>query len=75
MHNQSIRGLLMGIILGLALWLMLALAIFYSTGYLPRTLPYLWWLLGVLMIAAAVEVALASFRERPATTLQPVRRS
>jgi hypothetical protein len=75
MNKQSIRGFLMGAVLGLALWLMAALAIFYSLGYLPHILPYLWWSLGILMTIAGVELRLTSMRERPATALRLTERS
>jgi hypothetical protein len=69
MNKQSIRGFLIGAVLGLALWLVAALAIFYSLGYLPRVLPYLWWSLGILMTIVVVQLRLTSERERPATAL------
>jgi O-antigen/teichoic acid export membrane protein len=75
MHEHPIRGLLMGAALGTALWLIAVLTVFYSLGYLPRTLPYLWWLLGILMIFAALQLMLSSLRERPTTTWRVPRRS
>ncbi len=59
--KQSIRGLLLGVSLGLTLWLIVAFAMFYTIGFAPRMLPYLWWLVGILMIYvyAAAQIALA----------------
>lgn len=68
MENQPIRGFLMGAALGTALWLIAVLTVFYAIGYLPRTLPYLWWLLGILMIVATLQLTLISLRERPSPT-------
>ena len=75
MVNKPIRGILMGAALGTALWLIVALAIFHMLGYLPRTLPYLWWLLGVLTIFAGAQITLSSRYERPAVIWHVPRRS
>ena len=75
MRNQPILGLIMGAVLGLALWLVAALAIFYTLGYLSRMLPYIWYLLGILMIIAAVLVTLTALPRRPAIALDLPQRS
>jgi hypothetical protein len=75
MGNQPIRGLLMGAALGTALWLIAALAVFHAIGYAPRTLPYLWWILGILMTIVARQITLKTMRVRPTTTWRVARRS
>ena len=68
MGNHPVRGLLMGAALGAALWLRAALTVFHALGYVPRTLPYLWWLLAILMAITALEITLSAMRERPTAT-------
>lgn len=71
MVAQPLQGILLGCVLGLALWMGAGLGFLRAVGYLPHVPTFLWWVLGCLLIGAAVEVARTFLRGRPALVPPP----
>ncbi len=57
--GPPLQGILLGCVLGSVLWLMAGCAVCYVYGYLRDVLPYLWCLVGGLLLFAVVQIVRA----------------